>query len=92
MRQEQLPPPPPLAQLRKHHCWLWLNCPHRQCLRRAPMALAPLIIRWGPDASSDVLRQRARCSRCGHKGATLQMPSWAGSEVGLAAFPAERLR
>jgi hypothetical protein len=32
---------------------------------------APLIIRWGPErpmgtgTSSDLLRQRARCSRCG---------------------------
>ena len=46
----------------------------------------------GAGPSSDLLRQRARCSKCGHKGATLQIPSWAGSEVGLAAFPAERLR
>jgi hypothetical protein len=32
------------------------------------MAFAPLIIRWGPDASSDLLRQSARCSRCGPAG------------------------
>ena len=51
------------------------------------MALAPAIIRWGPDASSDMLRQRARCSGCGSKGATLQIPSWVGSEIGLAPFP-----
>jgi hypothetical protein len=42
------------------------------------MALAPLIIRWGPDASTDKLRQSARCTRCGHKGATLQAVSWGG--------------
>ena len=38
------------------------------------MALAPAIIRWGDDASSDVLRGRARCGKCGSKGATLQTP------------------
>jgi hypothetical protein len=37
------------------------------------MAIAPLIIRWGPEASSDVLR---RCARCGSRGATLQHPSY----------------
>ena len=51
------------------------------------MALAPLIIRWGPDASSDVLRQRARCSKCGHQGATLQIPGWVGGDIGSAPFP-----
>jgi hypothetical protein len=35
------------------------------------MALAPLIIRWGGDASSDLLRRSARCTRCGNKGADL---------------------
>jgi len=32
-------------------------CPHK-----APMALAPLVIRWGPDTSGDMLRQCARCT------------------------------
>ena len=87
MRREPLPAPPTLAQLRKHQCWLWVNCPRRECLHRSPMALAPAIIRWGPDASSDVLRQRARCSKCGGKGATLQMPGWVGGDTGVAPFP-----
>ena len=56
-----------------------------------PMALAALIIRWGPDASSDLLRRSARCSRCGRKGATLQHPGWAGSDVGPRPFPTGRL-
>ena len=55
------------------------------------MALAPLIIRWGADASSDVLRRSARCSRCGRKGATLQHPSCAGRETGFQPFPVHRL-
>lgn len=39
------------------------------------MTLAPFIIRWGPDASSDILRGAAVCRKCGHKGATLVHPS-----------------
>jgi len=30
------------------------------CRHHAPMALAPLVIRWGPDMSTDMLR---RCTR-----------------------------
>jgi hypothetical protein len=57
-----------------------------------PWAFAPLIIRWGEHASSDVLRQRARCSRCGHLGATLRHPSWSGDvHAGDSPFPVERL-
>ncbi len=32
------------------------------------MTLAQFIIRWGPDASSDMLRKSARGTACGHKG------------------------
>jgi len=56
---------------------------------QAPMALAPLIIRWGPDTSSDKLRQCARCTACGHKGATLQHPGWIENGVGWQPFPVE---
>jgi hypothetical protein len=34
-----------------------------------PIALAPFMIRWGPDVSSDVLRRSARCTQCGQKSA-----------------------
>jgi hypothetical protein len=51
------------------------------------MAIAPLIIRWGSDASSDMLRRSARCSKCDHKGATLMLPSWVSTTVGFAPFP-----
>ena len=51
--------------MRKHACWLWVNCLNVKCLHRAPTALAPHIIRWGGDASSDVLRAYARCSGAG---------------------------
>jgi hypothetical protein len=85
MLREPAPPIPTLARLRRHQCWVWIICSRWGCLRRAPMPLAPAIIRWGPDASSDVLRQRVRYSGCG--SATLQIPSWVGSEIGLAPFP-----
>jgi|SRR5580692_8317494 hypothetical protein len=58
-----------------------------KCLHHAPMALVPLIIRWGAEASSDQLRQRARCTKCGHRGATLQHPGWAGTHIGFQPFP-----
>jgi hypothetical protein len=46
------------------------------------MAFTPLIIRWGPDASRDILRRSARCAKCGAKGARLQHPRWIGVDVG----------
>jgi len=52
-------------------------------LHHTPMALAPLIIRLGADASNDVRRRCARCTICGHKGATLKHPGWKnGGRVG----------
>jgi len=60
---------PTLGQIHRPPGWLWLICDrYPPCLHRAPVALAPLIIRWGPDASSDMLRRSARCQVCGHKG------------------------
>ena len=50
-----------LGEIRRNTPWLWLNCP--ACRHYRPIALAPLIIRWGPDVSSDVLRRSARCTR-----------------------------
>jgi hypothetical protein len=44
----------------------------------APFACAVAVIRWGADASSDVLRECARCTVCGHRGATFQHPGWSG--------------
>jgi hypothetical protein len=70
-----------LGQLHRPPGWVWLYCTRYAplCQHRAPMALAPLVIRWGLDTSSEMLRRCARCSRCGHKGATLQHPSWVGN-------------
>jgi hypothetical protein len=56
-----LTPPPTVGQLHRPPGWVRLYCTryHPLCQHSAPMAVAPLIIRWGPDASSDVLRQCA---------------------------------
>jgi hypothetical protein len=51
------------------------------------MALAAPVILWGTDAPGDVLRQCARCTACGHKGATMQHPTWGGNSVGFLPFP-----
>lgn len=79
------------GEMRRDCCWIWVQCADWRCLHKTPMAIAPLIIRWGADTDNEVLRQRARCSKCEHKGATLQHPSWAGLDVGLAPFPVERM-
>jgi hypothetical protein len=72
--------------------WVWVYCPRWACLHRAPMALTPAIIRWGPDACSDVQRERTRCSMCGHRGGvTIQGPSRGGPHIRFARFPAEEL-
>jgi hypothetical protein len=50
--------------------WFWLTCPNSfYCTHKAAMPLAPLIIRWGAETSSGVLRQCAPSTRCGTKGA-----------------------
>jgi len=59
------------------------------CLHRAPLALAPFVIRWGAEASSNVMRQRLRCAVCGHQGAVLQHPSWIDAQIGEQPFRVE---
>jgi hypothetical protein len=78
-------PRPTLGDLQRSHCWTWVYC--EKCLHHAPMALVPLMIRWGAETSSDQLRRCARCTKCGHKGATLQHPGWAGTHIGFQPFP-----
>ena len=43
----------------------------------------------GSNASSDTLRRCAKCTACGHKGATLQHPGWVDSVVGFQPFPSQ---
>jgi len=70
--------------------WVWVYCEGRGCGHYAPMAVAPLVIRWGPETSSDKLRRCARCTACG-KGATLRRASWADASIGWQPFPAEQM-
>jgi hypothetical protein len=49
------PPRPILEQLRRATPWCWVVCEHS--MHRRPLAFLPFIIRWGPDASSDMLRR-----------------------------------
>jgi hypothetical protein len=61
-------------------------------MHRTPVAFVLFIIRWGPDASSDLHRRSPRCTKCGRKGAALQHPSWAGMHVGFEPFPVRLLK
>jgi hypothetical protein len=82
------PQAPTLEQLRRGTPWCWVVCEH--CLHRRAIAFVPLIIRWGPDTSSDLLRRSARCTECGRKGAVFQHPSWAGMDIEWVPFPVSR--
>jgi hypothetical protein len=73
-------PVPTLGRLLHQPYWLWLCC---SCGHRVAVALVPFVIRWGADASSDMLRQRVRCVVCGRRGASLQHPSWGDAVMGL---------
>ena len=84
-RLSQPGPIPTLGELQRATPWVWLWC--ERCQHHAPLACAVAVIRWGADVSSDRLRQRARCSACGKKGATIQHPGWGGNHVGFLPFP-----
>ena len=77
-----------LADLRGVTPWLWIIC--ERCQHRAPTALAPWIIRGGAEATSDMLRRSARCTECGGKGATIQIPAWGGLEAPVRGWPASQ--
>jgi hypothetical protein len=38
---------PTLAQIQRDTSWVWICCEGQGCGHQAPMALAPLMIRWG---------------------------------------------
>jgi hypothetical protein len=83
-------PPPPIAtlgQLSRSPGWFWVYCNNRECPHRVPMPVAPYVIRWGGNVSSDVLRRNLKCSRCGAKGASLSAPSWRDLQTGFEPFP-----
>ena len=90
MPERDQPPPPTLGQIQREACWLWICCADPlYCMHRRAVAVAPFVIRYGPDTSSDVLRKCARCTACGRLGATLQHPSWIDRETGFGPLPAE---
>jgi hypothetical protein len=60
------------------------------CRHYAPLACAVAVIRWRRDASSGVLRERARCTRCGRLDATMRHSGWGGADVGFLPFPVLR--
>ena len=77
-----------LADLQRNNGgWVWAYCENRDCGHRVALAIAPFAIRWGLDASSDLMRERLRCSKCGHLGVSLRIPSWIDSVVGQQPFP-----
>jgi hypothetical protein len=73
-----------LGDLDRATPWLWLHC--EKCQHYAPLACAVPVVRWGADASSDVLRERALHRLRGAKGATIQHPGWAGEHIGFLPF------
>jgi hypothetical protein len=83
--QREAGPRPTLGELHQTSRWWWAYC--EKCPHSSPLALAAAVIRWGPNVSSDRLRQGARCTECGHLGATLQRPAWGGADVGFLPFP-----
>lgn len=76
LRRPASGPVPSLGHIREGEPWVWIYCANAGCNYYRPIALAPYIIRWGADASIDLLRQRVRCSKCGRMGATIKKRSW----------------
>lgn len=79
-------------QLGPHAKWVWLSCNNLHCSHRVAVPLAPFVIRWGADASSDRLRINTVCRVCGHRGASLQVPGITGPVDAREPdpFPAEQ--
>jgi len=88
-REKSRPGPvPTLGQLAAQASWVWVHCEARDCHHRAPVELAGIVARFGSGKTSNLLRERAKCSRCGALRATLRLPSWVDSRTGTAPFPA----
>src|SRR5689334_20583431 len=90
-RQDALKPlrVPTLGELNRWEPhWVWWNC--SGCRRWVAVPLVPFIIRWGAKASSDMLRRNPRCTKCGHRGGLLQVPSHHTDETPYLPFPIEQ--
>lgn len=84
------PSVPTIVDLLRDAGWVILNCGNEfGCGRRIATQFPTFIAKYGADASSDIVRVTAKCSVCGHQGATTTAPSWAGQDKGWAAFPGE---
>lgn len=79
-------PPPTLGGVRQTTDWIWLYCEVTGCGHSTALPITPLIIRWGPEAPLNYLRRFFRCTRCGGRKTSTQMPSWGGSHVGFVAL------
>jgi hypothetical protein len=77
-----------LGDLQRTAGWVWVHCAKRN--HATPLKLEVPIKRWGITASSDVLRQQARCAACGNKGATLQLPGWSSMATGFMPYPGDK--
>lgn len=80
-----------LGDVQRTTPWTWAYCERQSCGRGVPLAIAPYVIRWGADASSDLLRKNLTCEKCGWRGASLKHPSWKGTQIGFQPFPVERM-
>jgi hypothetical protein len=69
--------------------WCWIKC--SRCPHMRAVAIAPYIIRCGPDGWRDMLRRAGRCTKCGTRGVELQHPSWGGSDTGWAPMPISQM-
>ena len=83
------PPAPTLLELQRSSRWFWADCNNPRCNHRRPLPVAPFIIRWGADVSSDDLRRNLTCSKCGHRGAATMLPSWVDMQTGWQSFPSD---
>jgi hypothetical protein len=61
-------PVPSLGDLAAQASWVWVYCEARDCHHRAPLKLADVFVLYGKDMSSDILRAKTRCSKCGGLG------------------------
>jgi putative SOS response-associated peptidase YedK len=72
--------------------WIWAHCGNGLiCTHSAALPLAPLIIRWGWNATRKYLCKALRCRVCGHKGGLIIRPSWIDIQVGVQPFPVHRM-
>lgn len=78
-----------LRDILKDGGWAILNCDNPACGRRVASRLPAFIAKYGPDASTNVVRANAVCTVCGTRGCTMTAPSWDGADKGWAEFPGE---